>query len=218
MNKDRLGELAKLIHRTAEGQGWGCYHPAPGMAGCVGMARSVLTHFKHEENAEVERLQAAIFEASGDVAVAQGQAEQLKRDFESEVTTRIMVAGFNKKLEAIVDEKNATIAALLESNEELTRHRDAAKENLHSRQKQDRGNMEERHRLGDEVDTLQAKNEELLGLLKGMREAAWRLARKHHEWGHLGTRMATPIEECNIETCVEIVKTLDPAQEGKDVR
>lgn len=47
---DRLEELAKLIHRTAEGQGWGCYHPAPGMAACVGMARAILTHFKREEN------------------------------------------------------------------------------------------------------------------------------------------------------------------------
>ena len=49
-----------------------------------------------------------------------------------------------------------------------------------------------------------------------LREAAWALARRHHEWGHMGSRMATPIEECLIETCVEIVKALAPtAQEDE---
>ena len=49
-----------------------------------------------------------------------------------------------------------------------------------------------------------------------LREASWKLARRHHEWGHLGSRMATPIEECLIETCVEIVKALDTAQEDRE--
>jgi len=43
-------------------------------------------------------------------------------------------------------------------------------------------------------------------------EAAWTLAHKHHEWGHLGTRMATPIEECEIETCAMFVKALAPTE------
>lgn len=46
-----------------------------------------------------------------------------------------------------------------------------------------------------------------------LREASWKLARKHHEWGHLGSRMATPIEECLIETCVEMVKALATVKE-----
>lgn len=42
MEFDELYRLAELIHETVEGQGWGCYHPGPGLAGCVGLARRIL--------------------------------------------------------------------------------------------------------------------------------------------------------------------------------
>ena len=50
--------------------------------------------------------------------------------------------------------RDATIATLQAQVEELTRQRDVAKENLRRRQDEDWAKMKERHRLGDELDTL----------------------------------------------------------------
>lgn len=38
-----IGKLSKLIHQTVEIQGWGCYHPGPGLYCCEGLARTILS-------------------------------------------------------------------------------------------------------------------------------------------------------------------------------
>lgn len=37
-----LNKLADTIHRVVNDQGWGCYHPGPGLACCEGLARSII--------------------------------------------------------------------------------------------------------------------------------------------------------------------------------
>lgn len=52
-----LREVAELIHKTAENQGLGCYHPGAGLAACVGMARVIINFFKKREENEKDPLQ-----------------------------------------------------------------------------------------------------------------------------------------------------------------
>jgi hypothetical protein len=48
-DKALLKEVAELIHKTAEDQGWGCYHPGIGLACCEGMARVMIDFFKDKK-------------------------------------------------------------------------------------------------------------------------------------------------------------------------
>lgn len=41
-----IDELATLIHNTAIGQGWGCYHPGAGLHCCEGMAIEIIKFFE----------------------------------------------------------------------------------------------------------------------------------------------------------------------------
>ena len=57
-----IGKLSKLIHQTVEIQGWGCYHPGPGLYCCEGLARTILSSDvlreilgRVDENSEHER-------------------------------------------------------------------------------------------------------------------------------------------------------------------